>query len=152
MAVKPGDPAPAFQRPNQRGEAVSLAALRGKVVVLYFYPKDDTPICTKEACAFRDAYEDFTRAGATVIGVSADSDASHRRFAENHRLPFELIADEDGALARAFGVPKTLGLLKGRTTYVIDAQGMVRHVFTAAFSADRHVEEALKVVNSLAPR
>ncbi len=100
-------------------------------------------------CAFRDAYEDFAAAGAVVIGVSRDSPERHRGFIDRQRLPFLLISDHDGALEKAFGVPKLLGFLPGRTTYVIDKSGVVRHIFTAHFSAGRHVEEALRVVREL---
>ena len=118
-------------------------------MILFFYPKDGTPVCTKEACAFRDAYEDFVEAGAVVIGVSGDSAARHQAFASNHRLPFVLVADADGKARRAFGVPKSLGLLPGRVTYVIDKEGIVRHVFSSQLAADRHVQEALEVVRRL---
>jgi peroxiredoxin Q/BCP len=146
-----GDRSPAFTAQAHNGQQVSLADFQGRnVVVLYFYPKDDSPVCTKEACAFRDAYEDFVRAGAVVIGVSSDSGDRHQAFASGHRLPFLLLADEDGSLRKAFGVPKTLGLLPGRVTYVIDREGIVRHVFNSQFSADRHVAEALQIVRRLA--
>jgi thioredoxin-dependent peroxiredoxin len=117
--------------------------------VLFFYPKDNSLVCTREACAFRDAYEDFVAAGATVIGVSGDSAESHEQFASTNRLPFLLATDLDGALRRAFGVPKTLGLIPGRVTYVIDRQGVIRHVFNGQFAADRHVREALDAVRAL---
>lgn len=149
-SVKTGDPAPVFTLNDAQGRAVSLAQFRGNTVVLYFYPKDETAICTKEACSFRDAYESFTAAGAVVIGASSDSEADHRAFAAHHRLPFILLADPDGKVRTAYGVPRTLGLLAGRTTYVIDGEGMVRHVFTAAFSAQQHVDESLAVVRRLA--
>jgi peroxiredoxin Q/BCP len=123
---------------------------RYRPVVLFFYPKDNSLVCTREACAFRDAYEDFVAAGATVIGVSGDSAESHERFASKNRLPFLLATDVDGDLRRAFGVPKTLGLIPGRVTYVIDRQGVVRHVFSGQFAADRHVREALDAVRALA--
>lgn len=146
-----GDLAPDFRLPSQTGEQISLADFLGRqAVVLFFYPKDETAVCTKEACSFRDAYEDFVQAGAVVMGVSADPVESHRAFATGHRLPFVLLSDADGSLRKAFGVPKTLGLLPGRVTYVIDQQGVVRHVFSAPFSADRHVAEALAVVRQLA--
>jgi peroxiredoxin Q/BCP len=119
------------------------------VVVLFFYPKDGTAICTKEACAFRDSYEEFTDAGATVVGVSSDSAESHQQFADQHRLPFLLAADSDGALRKAFGVPKTLGLLPGRVTYVIDRQGFIRAVFSAQLAAQRHVQAALDAISQL---
>jgi thioredoxin-dependent peroxiredoxin len=150
-AIQVGNLAPNFTSPSQTGQQVSLDDYRGKnVVVLFFYPKDGTAICTKEACGFRDAYEDFVQAGAVVVGVSSDSAESHRNFASGHRLPFILLADEDGSLRKSFGVPKTLGFLPGRVTYVIDKQGIVRHVFSSPLSADRHVAEALAVVRELA--
>jgi thioredoxin-dependent peroxiredoxin len=120
--------------------------------VLFFYPKDESPICTKEACSFRDAYEDFVKAGAVVIGVSADSTESHRAFATGRRLPFTLLSDPDGAIRHAFGVPKTMGILPGRVTYVIDRDGVVRHIFNSQFAADRHVEESLKIVRQLSQK
>lgn len=148
-----GDRAPDFTAEAQTGQPVSLGDYRGKhVVVLYFYPKDGTPICTKEACSFRDAYEDFVRAGAVVIGVSSDSAQSHRSFADAHHLPYVLLADASGALRKAFGVPRTLGVLPGRVTYVIDKEGVVRHVFNAQLSAERHVTEAMATVRQLVDR
>ncbi len=147
---KIGDLAPDVAFSTHTGERVSLQDyLKRHAVVLYFYPKDHTPICTKEACAFRDAYEDFVEAGATVIGVSADSDQSHQTFAQKHRLPFVLMSDTEGTLRKAFGVPKTMGILPGRVTYVIDKKGIIRHVFSAQLLADQHVKEALAVINEL---
>jgi peroxiredoxin Q/BCP len=143
-------PAPTVSLSVAPAKTVALADLyRERPVVLFFYPKNNTSICTKEACAFRDAYEDFIAAGATVVGVSGDTAASHEAFAGKHRLPFLLASDADGALRRAFGVPKTLGLIPGRVTYVIDRAGVVRHVFSGQFVADRHVREALEAVRAL---
>jgi peroxiredoxin Q/BCP len=137
-----GDPAPQFTATAHTGQEVALADYLGKqVVVLYFYPRDGTPLCTAEACRFRDAYADFVAAGAVVIGVSVNSTESHRQFADDRRLPFLLISDQGGALQKAFGVPRLLGFLPGRTTYVIDKQGLVRHIFTSHFSADQHIEK-----------
>jgi len=119
-------------------------------VVLYFYPKDDTPGCTKEACSFRDQYQDFQDAGAEVIGVSSDAEASHEKFAAKHRLPFVLLADRSGVVRKQYGVPATLGLLPGRVTFVIDRQGIVRHVFNSQLQATRHVEEAIAALRALA--
>jgi peroxiredoxin Q/BCP len=145
-----GDAAPELSLSTQENERITLSDYQGKkAVVLFFYPRDGTPVCTKEACAFRDAYEDFVDAGAAVIGVSGDSAARHQAFASSHRLPFVLVSDSDGQARRAFGVPKSLGLLPGRVTYVIDEEGIVRHVFRSQFAADRHVKEALEVVRSL---
>jgi thioredoxin-dependent peroxiredoxin len=150
-SIQVGDRAPDFTAQSHTGQQVSLANYQGKnAVVLYFYPKDETTICTKEACSFRDAYEDFVQAGAVVIGVSSDSAESHQSFAASHRLPFILLTDEVGSLRKAFGVPKTLGIMPGRVTYVIDKEGVVRHIFNSQFSADRHVSEALNRVRQLA--
>ena len=145
-----GDAAPELTLTTQNGEQIKLADYRGKrAVVVFFYPRDGTPICTKEACAFRDAYEDFVEAGAVVIGISGDSEARHQAFAANHRLPFALVSDKDGSARRAFGVPKSMGILPGRITYVIDRSGIVRHVFSSQFAADRHVKEALEAIRKL---
>ena len=149
--TKVGDTIPTFALPSASGEVVSSKQLLGKgPLVVYFYPKDETPGCTAEACAFRDSYEVFSDAGAEVVGISADSPDSHKAFAVNHRLPFVLLSDTGNAVRRAFGVPKTLGLLPGRVTYVIDAEGVVQHVFSSQIQAHRHVEEALLVVRRLA--
>jgi peroxiredoxin Q/BCP len=146
-----GDPAPDFTAETHTGQRISLADFRGQgAVVVFFYPMDGTAICTREACAFRDAYEDFVQAGAIVIGVSADSLDRHRTFADGHQLPFHLVSDSSGKLRQAFCVPKTLGFLPGRATYVIDPQGIVRHIFSAQFTANRHVTEALETVRKLA--
>jgi peroxiredoxin Q/BCP len=144
-------PAPDFTREAHNGQQVRLADYRGRnVVVLYFYPMDGTPVCTKEACGFRDAFKDFTNLGAVVIGVSADSPERHQAFAASRALPFLLLSDHDGSLRKAYQVPKTLGILPGRVTYVIDKAGVVRHVFSALFTAERHVAEALEIVRALA--
>jgi peroxiredoxin Q/BCP len=139
-----GDVAPDFALPDQAGRTVRLGDYRGKQpVVLYFYPKDDTPGCTKEACSFRDHYEDFRGAGAEVIGVSSDTGESHARFVAKYRLPFVLVSDRDGAVRKRYGVKATLGLLPGRVTFVIDREGVVRHVFNSQLQATQHVAEAM---------
>ena len=148
--VDVGQAAPEFELPDASGHSVRLGDFRGKKsVVLYFYPKDDTPGCTKEACSFRDQYEAFKDAGAEVIGVSSDSEASHRKFADKHRLPFTLVADTSGEVRKRYGVPATLGLLPGRVTFVIDRNGVVRHVFNSQLQATKHVDEALAVLKRL---
>jgi peroxiredoxin Q/BCP len=150
MAIKVGDAAPDFTLPNQAGESVSLSSFRSqKAVVLYFYPKDDTPGCTVESCSFRDRYEDFLAAGAEVIGISSDSPDSHRAFASKHNLPFTLVSDMGSVVRKAYGVPATLGLLPGRVTYVIDKAGTVRHVFNSQFNPQGHVTEALGMLKDL---
>ncbi len=145
-----GDAAPDIELSTHAGEQIRLDDYRGeKAVVVFFYPRDGTPVCTKEACAFRDAYEDFVEADAVVIGISADSAARHQAFASSQRLPFVLASDTDGSARHAFGVPKSMGLFPGRVTYVIDREGIVRHVFSSQLAANRHVTEALEVIRKL---
>jgi len=149
--VSVGDVAPDFTLADQSGTPVRLGDLLGeKSVVLYFYPKDETPGCTIEARAFRDSYDKFSSKDAQVVGVSSDSVRSHRRFARRHNLPFLLLSDPDGAVRRLYGVEKTLGLLPGRVTYVIDQTGTVRHVYSSQLRATRHPREALMVLSALA--
>jgi len=148
--VKVGDVAPDFTLPSLTGEPVSLKSFIGKKnIVLYFYPKDDTPGCTAEACSFRDSYEVFQEAGAEVIGVSSDSEKTHRQFANRYHLPFILLSDLGGIVRKHYGVPSTFGLLPGRVTYVIDKQGIVRHIFSSQFAPQMHVSEAVKVLQKL---
>ena len=146
-----GDPAPDFALPDQAGAEVRLSTYRGnRVVVLYFYPKDETAGCTAEACAFRDNYEVFKEAGAEVIGISSDSVESHQGFAAHHGLPFVLVSDTGGAVRKRYQVPSTLGLIPGRVTYVIDQQGIVRYMFSNQLNVTQHVQEALRIVRELA--
>jgi peroxiredoxin Q/BCP len=148
--VEVGDFAPDFELPSQSGERVRLSDLwKDRVVVLYFYPKDETPGCTREACAFRDSYQVFKDAGAEVIGVSSDSVESHGGFASRHGLPFVLLSDEGARVRRRYGVRSTLGLLPGRVTYVIDRDGVVRQVFSSQLDAERHVGEALATLERI---
>ena len=151
MKITTGSKIPAFTLKDQDGNWVDVNDLIGrKKLVIYFYPKDDTPGCTKEACSFRDQFEDFQDAGAEVIGISADSVESHKQFAERHRLKFRLLSDSDNKVRKAFGVPADfLGLLPGRVTYIVDKTGTVRHVFNAQFNAAKHVTEALKVLKEI---
>ena len=145
-----GDKAPDFTLSSQSGEPVRLHDRIGqRVVVLCFYPKDETTGCTAEACAFRDSHEVFTDAGAEVIGVSSDSVDRHAAFAAKHDLPFTLLSDGGGKVRRAYGVPPTLGFIPGRVTYVIDRTGTVRHVFNSMMNIDGHVKDALEVVRRL---
>jgi peroxiredoxin Q/BCP len=139
-----GAKAPDFTLPSQSGETVRLNDFLGKPVVLFFYPKDDTPGCTKEVCAFRDNFEEFGNLDAEVVGISSDPVESHRAFAEKHGLPFALLSDEEGKVRNLYGVPNTLGLFPGRVTYVIDEQGVVRHIFTSQLGVERHVQEAIE--------
>jgi len=147
--VKVGSVAPGFNLPSQAGEMVSLEDFFGrKPVVLFFYPKDDSPGCTREVCVFRDNFEEFRNIDAEVIGISSDSVESHRNFAVKHGLSFPLLSDEKGNIRRLYGVPKTFGLFPGRVTYVIDKEGVVRNVFASQLSVERHVQEALTALSS----
>jgi peroxiredoxin Q/BCP len=145
-----GESAPTLTLKDQHGNDVSLASYRGQSnLVVYFYPKDDTPGCTRESCAFRDHYTAFTDAGAVVIGVSGDSVASHKAFAEKHKLPFTLLSASDGSARKGFKVPSSFGVLPGRVTFVIDKQGVVQHAFNSQLNFTQHVDEALAVLKSL---
>jgi thioredoxin-dependent peroxiredoxin len=154
MSIEAGDKAPAFSLPADGGGTVSLKALRGKTVVLYFYPKDDTSGCTAEACDFRDALPDFSKVKAEIIGVSRDSVASHDTFKRKFKLPFPLAADEDGTVCRAYGVwveksmygRKYMGI--ERATFLIDAKGIVRQVWRKV-KVPGHAEEVLKAAETL---
>jgi thioredoxin-dependent peroxiredoxin len=147
LAVGVGDKAPDFTLPSQMGDNVTLSEYIGrKNIVLYFYPKDETPGCTTEACTFRDSYEELAGLGAEVLGVSGQSVASHKSFASHYGLPFILLSDQDNKVRKLYGVPSSMGLIPGRVTYVIDKQGIVRHIFNSQTQAPRHVEEAKKAL------
>jgi peroxiredoxin Q/BCP len=147
--VQVGEAAPDFTLPAQSGAPVSLGdLLNEKDIVLYFYPRNNTAVCTAEACAFRDSYELFTDAGAEVIGISSDSVESHQQFAAAHQLPFPLLSDEDGLIRKRYGVPTAFGL-PGRVTYVIDRRGVVRHICFSQFTSQKHVDEALETLRLL---
>jgi thioredoxin-dependent peroxiredoxin len=150
MGIKVGDAIPEVSLQSQTGETVNLKSFNGnKCVVLYFYPKDDTPGCTKESCSFRDSHTAFQDAGAEVIGISADDVASHKAFAAKHNLPFTLLSDAGNTIRKAFGVPSTLGVLPGRVTYVIDKSGVVQHITNTQLKFQDHIDESLKVVKGL---
>lgn len=134
-----GKPAPDFTKTTYDGKEVHLAALKGKPVVVYFYPKDETPGCTKEACSFRDAWKELSATGVTMIGISTDDAESHKKFAEHWKLPFLLVSDADGAIAKSFGVPMNDGYL-GRQTFVIGADGNVKKVYRKVAVANHAAE------------
>jgi peroxiredoxin Q/BCP len=145
--IAQGEAAPTFQATTHEGRAVaSDGAARSRVLVVYFYPRDETPGCTREACSFRDAFSAYTEAGADIVGVSTDPVEAHRGFAEHHRLPFGLIADTDGRLAGAFGVPVNGGYT-ARTTVVIGRDGRVARVFPNV-GVDGHSDEVLAAVRA----
>ena len=144
-----GDRAPLIALPDGDGVERRSDGLGGRPLVLFFYPKDDTPGCTAEACAFRDSFADLQALGAEVWGVSGDDAASHQRFASRHQLPFPLLVDQGNSLRRAFGVPSVLGLLPGRVTYVIDGDGVIRHVFNNLLDGPAHRREAIEALRRL---
>lgn len=143
-----GTPAPDFELADQAGRPVRLSGHRGHNVVLFFYPKDNTRICTLEVCAFRDAHDDLTGLDAVVLGISGDGTDSHRAFADRWNLPYPLLSDTDGATRKAFSVHRTLGLFPGRVTYVIDREGIIRAAVNDPLSASRHVREALDALKA----
>lgn len=146
-APQVGDMAPDFELSDKDGRMVRLSDYRGKKnVVVYFYPKDETAGCTAQACAFRDSYEDFTDAGAEVIGISQDSATSHTRFAEHHRLPFVLLTDKGGTVSRQWGVQGLFSLIAGRVTFVIDREGRIVHRYDSQLRATNHITEALNAL------
>jgi peroxiredoxin Q/BCP len=149
MGLAAGDRAPLIALRDQNGVERRSDQLAGKDLVLFFYPKDDTPGCTAEACAFRDSYGDLQAMGAEVWGVSGDDAASHQRFATRHNLPYPLLVDQGNQLRKAFGVPGVLGLLPGRVTYVIDGDGLIRHVFNNLLDGAAHRNEARAALQRL---
>jgi thioredoxin-dependent peroxiredoxin len=145
-----GDKAPLFSLPDQNGKMVSLNEFIGKnKLVVYFYPKDESFGCTKEACSFRDSYEDFKEAGAEVIGISADDENSHKGFAANHKLPFILLSDKDKMIAGLYGVGKSMGILPGRVTFIIDKQGIIRGIYSSQINFRKHIDEALEILRKI---
>jgi len=151
MAIQIGDKCPSFQLPNQRGENVNIDDLIGeKLLVIYFYPKDETAGCTAEACSFRDSYEDFTSMGCEVIGISSDSISAHEQFASRHRLNFTLLADTKKEVRKLFGVPSNLfGLVAGRVTYVIDKKGIVNSIHNSQTNPTGHIDAAKQAIKTL---
>jgi peroxiredoxin Q/BCP len=143
-----GEPAPDFLLRDQEGNSIRLSDFRGRSVVLFFYPKAFTGGCTAEACSFRDAYEDFKDAGAEVIGISSDRVETQEKFARQYRLPFLLLSDPDESVHQAFGVRRTLGIIKGRATFVIDPEGIVRDAFQS-INPMTHMTKALPVLEQL---
>jgi thioredoxin-dependent peroxiredoxin len=151
MSIKFGDSCPIFTLKNQQNKLVSIDQFIGKhVLVIYFYPKDETPGCTKEACSFRDAHQDFEDMNCKVFGISSDSVKSHLNFANKYKLNFDLLADTHSSVRKLFGVSGNLfGLIPGRVTYVIDLDGKVAGIFSSLLNAVGHIEEAKKMVKNL---
>ena len=148
--IQVGATAPSFQLPDSTGKIVNSDDFIGKNnLVVYFYVKDFTSGCTKETCSFRDAYQDFKNLGAEVIGISSDSETSHDAFGKKHQVPCILLSDQKGSVRKVFGVKRTLGILPGRVTFLIDKKGVVRDVFSSARDMEAHVDEALRVLKTL---
>ena len=150
MALQLGDKIPAFSAKDSLGNHFDSRSIVGqKPVVFYFYPKDNTPGCTAQACSFRDQYEDFKDLGAEVIGISSDSIASHEKFSKQHQLPFILLSDNDKKIRKLFGVkPSLLGLIPGRVTYVVDSNGIIQLIFDS-LAATNHISKALETIKKI---
>jgi peroxiredoxin Q/BCP len=151
QAIQIGDNCPAFSLPDSQGNEIHIDDYLGqKILVLFFYPKDDTPGCTKEACAFRDAYADFVELGCEVFGISSDASNAHQVFQQKHQLPYPLLSDTQKKVRQLFGVPTSLfGLIPGRVTYVVGLDGKVAGIFNSQTNPLGHINEALKVVKNL---
>jgi peroxiredoxin Q/BCP len=148
--VKIGDKAPNFTLPSNTGEKVSLSQFQGKKnVVLYFYPMNNSPICTREANAFKKRYDGIKKIDGEVVGVSSEDVLSQREFARKHKLPFILLSDEDNKVRKLYGVPSTLGFIPGRVTYIIDEEGIVRHVLSSQFQPEKHAKDALQFLEEM---
>jgi thioredoxin-dependent peroxiredoxin len=150
MKLKPGDVAPDFELTSGDGNKISLGSFKGsKNVVLYFYPKDFTAGCTAETKTFGESYDDLSKLGAEVLGVSSDSVESHKNFGKECGASFPLLADEGGRVRKLYGVEKSLGFIPGRVTYVIDKDGVIRGIFSSQTNVRGHAAEAMKILNSL---
>lgn len=148
--LKVGDAIPSIALKDQDDNLVALDSFKGRPLVIYFYPKDNTRVCTAQACGFRDSYEDFTDAGAEVIGISRDSSDSHKKVANKRKLPFILLSDKKGKAIKGFGVPSALfGLVPARVTFIVDKEGKIAHTFRSDFTADNHIQTALKVLKKI---
>ena len=148
MNLKIGDRIPSFSLKDQNGN-IRASDKVNKSLVLFFYPKDDTPGCTIEACGFRDKYDLFKILGAEVWGISNDSSQSHLRFANKNKLQYPLLSDQNNFLRKQFGVPKTLGFIEGRVTYIINSEGIIKHIFEDLLNGPAHIKEAIKALKKL---
>jgi peroxiredoxin Q/BCP len=149
-AIEVGDSIPDVELTAPDGRTVNLRDLvDGQALVIAFYPKDFTPVCHLETRRFRDAYEEFAELGAEVIGISSDPPESHRKFSDKNDIPYTLYTDPEGSVREAFGVPRTLGIIPGRVTYVVDSEGVVRHLYSAQLAAGKHVKESLEALREM---
>jgi len=149
--IQIGDKCPDFQLQDATGKMIKISEfISKKKLVIYFYPKDDTPGCTKEACSFRDSYEDFKEFDCEVIGISSDDEQKHAAFASRHKLPFILLSDKDKVARKIFGVPGNLfGLIPGRVTYIIGIDGIVKGIYNSQTNPLGHIEKALELVKTI---
>ena len=154
MSISIGDTCPDFSLKNQNGEMININDYIGsKHVIIYFYPKDNTPGCTKEACSFRDAMQELNTLDCAVFGISADSVASHKKFADQFRLSFNLLSDVGNTVRKSFKVPANLfGLIPGRVTYIVNKEGKIVHIINNQMNPDKHIEETIKTITSLAAK
>lgn len=149
IVLKEGDWAPDFELPDSNGRKIRLSDFRGKkIVVLYFYPKDDTPGCTREACSFRDSFSAYKDAGAEILGVSVDGTSSHQHFASKYSLPFTLLSDHEKTVSKTYGVLRPTGTSDDRVTFIIDKAGRIAKVFPHV-RVDGHSEEVIATIKSL---
>ena len=151
MSISIGDTCPSFSLQNQDGQTINIQDYFGnKNVVIYFYPKDNTAGCTKEACSFRDAMQDLNNLDCEVVGISADSVASHKAFANQFRLTFNLLSDVGNSVRKSFKVPANLfGLIPGRVTYIVNKEGKVIHIINSQMNPDKHIKETIEIISSL---
>lgn len=148
--LTPNTKAPLFSLKDQDGNWVELKSFLGKkTIVLFFYPKDETPGCTAQACSFRDNYIGFQAHNAQVLGISSDSEASHQKFKAHHTLPYPLLSDLNGEVALSYGVKKRFGFLKDRVSFVIDPQGIIRHAYSSQIQVHKHIDECLRAVQQV---
>lgn len=148
--INKGEQLPAITLNDHLGNEVNLHDFIGKPLVIYFYPKDNTRVCTAQACSFRDRYEDFKELGAEVIGISKDSVKSHERVVNKRNLPFVLLSDRNGKAMKSFGLPSYLfGLMPARVTFIVDSKGVIQHTFRADFQAESHIGESIKILKKL---
>lgn len=145
-----GELAPDFELPDQQGKSVKLSQLKGKShVVIFFYPKDNTPGCTAQSCSFRDNYSGFRELNTEIIGISSDSINSHASFASEHNLPFPILSDADKRVRKLYQVKNTLGVLPARATFVVDKAGVIRFALSSQMNIQQHIDKSLEMIRSL---
>ncbi len=151
MNIKEGELFPTFTLKDENGNDFDLNRLIGvENIVLYFYPKDETPGCTKQACSFRDSFHEFQKLNCTIIGISNDTHRSHNSFKKNHQLQFKLLSDHKGIIRKKIGIPKDIfGLIPGRCTFVINKKGVIIKIIRSSINMQKHINEALKTLNAV---